>query len=470
MNVDLIYPGNLMFGPVPFGIISLASILEQPSYSVRVLDFDGQMLNLRSFSKKFGKRKPDIVGITTFTTPMLKRVVKVANYTRRLFPECLIVCGGVHATIFPEQILRELPVDIVVFGEGDLTLPELVKTVESGEDLSRVKGIYYKEGDSIIKTPERSIIKIKDLETSPMPAWHLIDPYRHNYIYLIESRGCPFRCSFCYAYIHKRYRTKSVNRVVEDVKCLYNKHKIRAFKFWDDLPFGGSKSKMTEFCERLLEERLDIRWSCFIRPEMVTHEVLRALERAGCFYVAMGVESGSPRMLKLLNKDTTVEKYLEAFNKLSQYNLITAVAFMLGLPDEEIEDIQMTIKLAKKIGVTVYYPQNFKPYPGTKLYDYCLQKGFKEPKTILEWAEYSDFSKYNVNVSNVDLDTLIKARKQIISFGNPAKYYSILSRVALFQVKRFSVLEAKKFFKLSLNKLWCSLSRIKESRDSWGVK
>lgn len=451
MNIDLVYPGSLTIGPAPYALVSLAPLLEQEGFNVRIVDFDGIPITYENVSKKFKNKTPDIIGITAYTTPLLERAAIVTEYVRKLFPESFILWGGVHATIFPREILQELPVDAVVVGEGELTLLELAKSIQQDRDLSKVRGIYYKKDDEILKTPERELIKY--LNKLPMPSWYLINYFQHNYIYLIESRGCPYRCSFCYKHMWKKYRSKSVDKIIEEIKYLQTLFNLRIFKFWDDLPFGGNVTKMIDFCETVQQEELDIKWTCFIRPEMIKEELLEAFEKAGCFRVAMGVESGSPKMLDLLNKQTTPEEYRKSFKLLSKYPILSVASFMLGLPGEEMGDLKLTLELAKEIKATEYYAQNYKPYPNTELYEAALKQGFKEPRSIYEWAHYSNFDEYNVNTSNIPLDVLIKARKTILGLNNNPKKYYITAGAILHQFKASPGTEMHRAVNIFYNKL-----------------
>ncbi|MCL4460049.1 MAG: B12-binding domain-containing radical SAM protein [Chloroflexi bacterium] len=453
MNIDFVYAGNQKVGPVPFGVISLAAILETEGHSVQVVDLDGQSFSYDSLAKRYEreKREPKMIGLTTMTTPTLERVAHLAELYRQIFPQSLIVVGGPHATIFPQEMLQELPIDVVVVGEGYVTVQDLARKIETGADLGEVQGLYYRKNGGITQTGERPLLM--EMDILPMPAWHLVDLLQHYYVYIIESRGCPFRCTFCYSQMHKRYITKSPARVVQDIKYMHDRFKVRTFKFWDDLPFGGHKAKMVEFCERLRQERLNVSWSCFIRPEMVDEETIQAMRAAGCFRVALGVETGSPRMLKILNKHNTPEKYRHVFTILNKHDIITGVTFMLGLPDENKEDLEMSLQLAREIKATEYFAQNFKPYPGTALFQFALERGFNPPQNIFEWSKYSDFTQYNVNVSNVSTEDLLKVRKQIEGLTDKRKIYRILARVGLKQVATAPLKETSRFLHVGYNRL-----------------
>ncbi|HCE42148.1 MAG TPA: hypothetical protein DET40_01200 [Lentisphaeria bacterium] len=454
MEIALIYAGMNAIGPVPYGLTVLAAILEKEGHKVSILDFDGDPLSCQSFEKRMSDRRPKMIGITLMTTPMLERAAELLSYARRLFPTATIVAGGPHATIFPAEILRELPVDIVAVGEADITIKEIARTIELDGNLGSVAGICFKKDGDVVNTGPGPMLSRQEMDMLPVPAWHLVDIYKHYYVYIIESYGCPFKCTFCYTHMHGNYRSKSPSRIVEDIAVLANKYKVRMFKFWDDLPFGGSKQKMREFCRLLIDRNLDVKWTCFLRPEGVDDETIDIMVKSGCFRIAMGVESGSPRMLQLLNKENTPEKYIEAFRILGKYDIITAVPFMLGLPGESRSDIQLSIGLAEKIKATEYYSSNYKPYPGTKLYQAALDRGFKPPGNIIEWSRYSDFSNYSRHSSELTTEELLQAKKHIENLTDNWKKYRILLKAGWHQFKASPFREARKFLKIARSRVF----------------
>jgi hypothetical protein len=296
-------------------------------------------------------------------------------------------------------------------------------------------------------------LPIADINLLPRPDWEKIDISGQYYVYLIESRGCPFSCSFCYNALHKDYRTKSVDTVIKDFRYLYDTYRIGVIKFWDDLPFGGSKKLMIEFCDRLIREKIKIMWSSFARHEMINREVVDAMVRAGCFRIAIGVESGSPNMLNLLNKKTNPDVYKNAFNILGKFDIISVANFMIGLPGETEEDLSKSIRLARELMAVEYFAVNFKPYAGTELYKICLGRGFIPPKSTLEWSKITDFFDFKFNFSNVGSDTLKAASRTIMSMQNVPKLRKVMLRVAWHSFKLNPYLEINKIVRLMNNRL-----------------
>jgi len=414
--------------PVPFGILQLAACVRKAGHKVEIISFSGRRIVSKEVLQKIYASVPDLICITLYTTPGLLRSMKFIHIIKKYMPFIKIAVGGPHATIFNKSLFNELPVDFIGIGEGDLSLPQLCNAIHSRKKLSNIKGFFINQ-DRILFTGEPETLS--SLETLPFPAFDLINFHEFTYVYLIESYGCPYRCSFCYTHMHNHFRSKSPQRVFNDILTLYEKYNINFFKFWDDLPFGANREKMIQFCRLVIKNKLNISFSCVVRPHLIDKLTLKYLIRAGCYRVSMGIESGSPRILKLLNKKNKISDYIKAFKILNEFNIITSVSFMLGLPTETEEDIQQTLLLARKLNATEYFPQNYKPYPGTLLYQQAINSGFSPPTSLKEWAEFSDLTKYNCNVSNISNEHLKKCRNLLLSLNKPRKNLKLTVRAIL---------------------------------------
>jgi Fe-S oxidoreductase len=383
--------------------------------------------------------------------PMLERTCILTEYAHHFFPEAKIIWGGVHTSIFPSEVINELPVDYAVINEGDETIVELLETLQkNGVDIHQVKGIAYKAHGRIFFTPPRELVN--DLNILPLPAWDLIDIGDYYYLFLLESRGCPFHCAFCYNKMKKQYRMKTIDGAIDEIKYLYQYKKVRTFKLWDDLPFGGSAHKMIEFCEKIVKNKLDIRWTCFTRNELVTEDVLKAQIAAGCFRLVIGMESGSQRILDKMRKHTTVEKYIHSFELIHKHKISTAVAFILGYPGENQDDLAATLDLAHRIKATEYYAQFFKPYPSTDIYRE-IEDLFDKPPNIYAWARFSGFQTTGANFSSINQNELNRALKTIQSLTHIWENRWFLAGAAFHQFKTTPFRTFRISLKLAVNHL-----------------
>src|SRR3989338_6229363 len=239
--------------------------------------------------------------------PQINNGLKAAKLTREINSNIKIIWGGVHATLLPEQTLKNKYVDIIVYGEGEETFLELIQAIDKGLSLKNIKGIGYKESNKIILNEKRELIENIDKINL---RWDLVNPkdYIHNFekkksISTITSRGCYFRCSFCYnqTFFGARYfRGFSPEKVLEEIKFLLDL-KVETIKF-EDYNFLVDKNRTKEICNLIKQEKLDFTWSAPIRAHYFTEEFTKEITSVGYKYCNIGAESGSERILKLIKK------------------------------------------------------------------------------------------------------------------------------------------------------------------------
>jgi radical SAM superfamily enzyme YgiQ (UPF0313 family) len=313
-----------------------------------------------------------------------------------------VVWGGIHASLLPEQTLNNPYVDIVVIGEGEVTLLELVKTLEGGEPLNQVPGIAYRENNKCHFTEARPFV---DLNEQPPLAYHLVDVnlYRRHifgrdHISFNSSRGCTFGCAFCWEpAIHKRkWRAMGPEVVLDHLKRFMLDYDIRGFLFTDDNFFVDMKR-----ARKILEEivRADLKISLGklqVRADTICRmdrDFFRLLVKAGVKRLHVGAESGSQRILDLINKSETVEHVVEANRKLLPYPIVPLYLFMMGLPSETPEEfaqsVRLAIRLTEENTKAVKTFNIYTSYPGTKLHELCMQSGFKPPQHLEGWARFN---------------------------------------------------------------------------------
>lgn len=327
--------------------------------------------------------QPDVIGINS-TTLTVKSALQVAKIAKRFSKDSIIVVGGPGATITPEKYLYENScIDYVIQGEGENVFVDFMMKIESEEkeQIESLPGIVWHKGGHIYEAPKNNFIF--DLDALPFPDPNLMCNGNHenNVSYLITSRGCPFACSFCSNIWGNRVRYRSAKNVVDEISFLVKERGKRKFLIYDDT-FTSNQKRASEICKLIIESRLDISFVCNVRADCISDELLEDLKRAGCTTVTMGVESGSERILGLLDKKLKISKIKESAGKIKRHGLQLKTSFMCGIPTETINDMRKSIELLKSLDPFRGDLHVYMPLPNTKLYDFIVENKFSTKNEI----------------------------------------------------------------------------------------
>ena len=367
----------------PLGLAYIAASLEEEDIEVEIIDAMALNLSFESLIERIHKAAPDIIGLSALTATF-NRCLKIATGVKKLLPKTLIVLGGTHASLFPEDILKQSrAVDIVVIGEGEETMLELIQAVENDKNLKDVKGIAFRNENKVIINQPRP--PLQDLDKLPFPAWHLLplDKYRPApqaykrlpLATMVTSRGCPFQCSFCsHAVFGKIHRKRSPENVIQEIKYSYKKYSIREIAIFDDV-FTLDKSWIVRFCNFLIAEKLDLIWSCESRVDLVDLVILKKMRQAGCWNIFYGLESGNQEILNKISKGITLEQIRKAVKWTHEVGMEIRASFMLALPGETPKEAIETINFAKELNCKYTKFNITSPFPGTKLYSQAKTSG-----------------------------------------------------------------------------------------------
>jgi anaerobic magnesium-protoporphyrin IX monomethyl ester cyclase len=346
---------------------------------------------------------PDLVGLSVMTAKYAS-AMKMTEIVKRTCPSALVVWGGPHPTIQPDEVLQSPNVDFVVRGEGEETFLELCLALSGGSgDFSDIKGLCYKRGGEIRHNTLRE--PIRDLDGVPLPARHLdlnpglYTPYQMSAI--MGTRGCPYDCAYCASRNTwgRTVRYRSAGNIVEEIDHIAERYDSGHFFFWDD-NFTLSRKWTLDLCRALIANKRKVTFGINTRVDLVDRDVLSALKGAGLVSIDFGIETGSPRMLRLLNRKMTVEEMHRAFKLCKQLGIGHNAYVMLGFPEETEEDMQLTIDLVDKIKPDFSGLSIFTPYPGTSLYEKAKELDLlSEP---MDWSRFSHQSPENHFVKHVE--------------------------------------------------------------------
>lgn len=381
---------------LPLGILSVGSALKKYGYNVELLNITEK--EIASTARKIANAKPDYVGLSVMTGIQTAHSAELSKELKAIDKHLPILWGGIHPSLLPHQCLCEQYIDFVIIGEGEITTLEFTNALLSDKQFKEILGLGYKQDGQIIVNAKRPLIENLDdwrLDFSLLDMnkyVYRLDRYQRTIAYK-ASRGCPFGCAFCYnnEFNQNRWRAWSIETVVEDIEYLKNNFSIDAVKFYDD-NFFVNKQRAYEILDRIsLPSHLEI------RIDMIDEDVAAALKKYRVYDLLIGLESGSDRMLKMIDKNFTVEKMLKGVRAIAKEDLRACYSFIVGLPTETEAEFNETIKAMYE--VYKIHPRAtftlgaYLPYPGSKLYASSIEQGFTPPQSTEEWGKIDRFRK-----------------------------------------------------------------------------
>jgi len=387
----------------PLGLAYVAAALEKAGFQVEILDNYHLKKPIDYVKLEIERLSPEIVGITC-SSLTYQRCIETAKAIKEVLPSCRVVVGGWHPSYMPESMLQHPEIDYVVLGEGERAMVELANNIAKGKEdsaIATIPGIAFKHQEKIVKTAPRFI---SDLDQIPYPAWHLLP--MHLYDRTIEYlsvrpvdtmnviRGCPYNCTYCE--IRKlwgrKVRAFSPLRVVEEIDHLVKTYGSKGIYFVGD-NFTIQKKKTIKMCELIKKFKLNIEWACDTRADLISRELLKEMKAAGCRTMFFGVESGSPQILKKINKGITLQQFVHAFKLCREEGIQIACSFILGIPGETAHDMKASFKFAKKLDPDWCTFEIFVGYPDSALYQEIMQKGlYDRVEDFVAYVKTEDFN------------------------------------------------------------------------------
>lgn len=424
MKVALIHARVSNNAVPPLGLLSIAGVLKEDSIEVIVWD---PPVKSQGFLQEIAEFRPDIIGISLMTAEYA-RAKEIINLLRQKIPNAVYICGGFHVSALPEESLIGLDVDVAVVGEGELPMKELCANITKGHSFQEIKGISYRHEDKIVHNQRQALIE--DLDSVPFNGrellstsfdWYLIPPgvirgeFRVQTTTIITGRGCPYRCVFCASNVifGHRVRRRSVNNVIAEILYLQARYGVKGVWFLDDC-FTFDHSWVHLFCAALIERKINLIWSCQSRIDTLDEELAGHMRLAGCVQIEVGVESGSDKVLKTLSKGVYSDEAEKKFAIMKRLGLRTMANFIIGNPQESVDDIMVTYRLAQRLKPDFIEFNICMPYPGSRLYRIAREKGWL-PRDRLEfnteWSEH--FTTTGVMHINIDPKCLLELRSSL---------------------------------------------------------
>ncbi len=361
----------------PLGLMYIASYVRQTRRDeVRIFDIIFCKEPLKEIYHIIHEFEPDIVGISALTLEA-PAMYQIAHFVKTVIDVPIIV-GGPHATSVPEEVIKNQDVDIVVIGEGEITFKALLDFYEYGGKLSTIKGIAYKFGNNtIINQPRNYIVNLDEL---PFPSWDLVELKKYAttgsmstvglrpYMVLLTSRGCPFHCTYCHNIMGKKFRARSVDSVLEEMRILIREYHIKDFEIIDDIS-NFDRKRFKKIMMGIIDNgwKVTVSFPNGIRTDMLDEETIHLMKKAGTAEIAIAVETVSLRLQRMVKKNLNLDKVKRMIDICVNEGMFLRGFFMLGFPTETEEEIKATIDFAckSKIHEVLFFLVN--PFGGTEL-------------------------------------------------------------------------------------------------------
>jgi len=419
----------------PFGALSMIAVAKGEGHNASLLDLDADRCDYEETIKRILKYSPDVIGLSAIVSTSYKYVKEISKRIKEKLPKSVIVVGG-GLNAASQTVLKNTKVDLVVHGEGELTFKELLNKINRKESLAGVNGISWKRENQVIINPARELIK--SLDTLPFPDYDLIDldkyildireflvrtetdskkidkrvtdPNRSpKFLRINISRGCVNRCTFCFRNM-RGIRIHSIKYIGDLIEHVVKKYNIGHISFGDEC-FGPTKKWLWDFINMIKERNFDLTYHIVgMRVGVIDLEIMRALKELGVWHIQFGFESGSQKILNVMEKNTTVEQNIEAARLAKEVGINTIPFIIINYPGDTTKTIYETIDFLKRADLT---SESFRPtfplaMPGTPLYEFARLKGF-----------IADENKYLESISDINAESLFESEQFINYTSEP---------------------------------------------------
>lgn len=412
----------------PLGLAYVAAYLEKQNIEVRIIDafvegWDREEvvradrlrvgLSFDEIERRVREFQPDLVGVSSMFTVQSRNAHAVYELVKRVDPRIITVAGGNHATATAAESLQDRNLDYVVLGEGEVVLADLIRVLEAGGPVAGTKAVAYRDGDRTVVSPDRNFID--DLDELPFPARHLLpmDKYikaglshggylrRGRYTPVLTSRGCPAKCTFCSISIvsGRKYRFRSPQNVVEELQQVIRDYGIEEVLFEDDnLTLNIPRAE--KLFDAMIEANLNLVWNTpnGVAAFALTPLLIDKMKAAGCYRINLAIESGNEEVLRnVIKKPLKLERVPPLVHHARKVGIEVGAFLVVGMPGETLDQVRDSFRFVKNLKIFTPHVSIATPYPGTEMYELCVEKGY-----LLPGFSYDNFSIQYANIQTPD--------------------------------------------------------------------
>lgn len=447
---------------IPLSLLSTSSFLVK-DYDVKIID----QRTDKNWEKQLLyelKKNPICVGLTATTGEEITKSLKASEIVKKNNDSTKVVWGGTHASLLPKQTLENPNMDLIVKGEGEITFYELVKALEKNKSPKGIRGVWYKKGKDIKSNLDRPFLDLNKLPPLPYNLIkienYLLKRDGKKSLYIETSRGCPYTCAYCYNSTMNKsvYRFLNVKNVITRIKEVVDNYGVEYLRIADDNYFAN-KNRVLRISKQIIKDKLKIWWES-LGPindlSKFSIEELKVLKQSGCCKLCFGVESGSQRILRLINKNISINQVTNLNHNLKKVGISAKYLFMFGFPTELIEDMKKTVNLAidlrKNNNSAFIATFCYTPLPNNPLFNLAIQEGFIVPKNLESWAKYDRDLAYKdlISKENQDLITNLNFSFKVLMDKIPGKQGLNLMKELYYPIAKFRMQHL--FFKFFIEK------------------
>ena len=425
----------------PLGIMMIAAQARASGFAdVHILDMKVEDWTPERCAEELVKLAPDVVGLSAMTYEA-GCMHALAKLVKSKLPNAKVVCGGPHPSVADEDVLKDSAVDFVVRGEGEFTFVDLLERLrDARSDWSECAGISFRDAHGAIQhNPDRP--PPQKLDEMPFPAWDLVDHakyhkvprggviYAHKeFATMFSSRACPWRCSYCHNSYGKVFRERSAAHVLAEIELLVTKYGVKELVFMDDI-FNFRPARAKAIAQGIIDRgwKLALTFPNGFRGDILDEELVVLLKKAGMYRCMVAVESASPRLQKVMQKNLKIDKVAKIVDFIASQGVMVHGAFMLGFPTETEAEMQSTIDWAANSSFHTAAFFRVIPFKGTKLFEQVEESGHALPT---DWSVYEPY-KSEINLSAVGEERIFALRKQAYRrfYMNPKRLWRIFNLI-----------------------------------------
>lgn len=419
----------------PLGIMYVAACLRRDyGYEVNIIDMRVSRYSYQQLEQEIRNFSPHFLGISAQTSETIS-TEKIASCTKKVDSEIVVILGGPHATAYREKALDSSNIDYVVVGEGEIVTGKLINLLMSGEEVCDLPGLIFRCNGQLINTGRAEAYT--SLDDMPFPAYDLITIRKYknfdrfsragsgDYMSIFSSRACPYRCIYCHNIFGKKFRARSAENLYREIKYLHDTYNIREFEILDDI-FNLDRSRVLEFCDRIIDSgiKVTLAFPNGLRGDLLNEIQLIKLKNAGTIFIALAIESASPRMQKLIRKNMDIEKVRRSIEIARSLRIHSHGFFMMGFPGETLEEMKMTVDFILSSKLHSFNLFMATPYENTDLGNMARQMG---RHTVSDFSQ-DYFTKEFVNLTDLPDNVINRLRRiaLIRFYMNPLRIYGIL--------------------------------------------